>query len=257
MGPRRWSRGSHVITLLITSSSETLQWGHGVGAVDHDGRPSNRGRVQPTSMGPRRWSRGSRRPSAHGGKRHETTSMGPRRWSRGSLALGLSPLISVSALQWGHGVGAVDHSRIFEDHDRCWQTSMGPRRWSRGSRRTAWYGSVSCTPLQWGHGVGAVDHEVCRRPGERRGRHFNGATALEPWITRTGRTGRWFPGHFNGATALEPWITRIKLQSRVRVRATSMGPRRWSRGSPRRSSGSTRRKPATLQWGHGVGAVDH
>ena len=138
-----------------------LQWGHGDGAVEEDGRSQKLLKVTPASMGPRRWSRGREYLSAI-----LRPILDQLQWGHGDGAVEefrRSAVLSGSiTLQWGHGDGAVEEIRIrirIRIHSfngatamEPWKSSasgtflglaasMGPRRWSRGREpalRTVW-----------------------------------------------------------------------------------------------------------------------
>ncbi len=192
-GPSAWARSGrfngatalqpwkHSSRPFSMGPDGTLQWGHGLAAVE-----TQRDRVagvegHHASMGPRPCSRGNF--AALGELRDQfAASMGPRPCSRGNRYWIVDAGVW-GRLQWGHGLAAVE----------------------TGSSVTS---ITFCRELQWGHGLAAVETRI--RGGEdgdaRVG--FNGATALQPWkrpILPSARTGR---ACFNGATALQPWKPR-------------------------------------------------
>src|SRR5262249_3570679 len=88
-------------------------------------------------------------------------------------------------LQFGHGVGAVDHSMM---------ASPLP--------------SVTDSKLQFGHGVGAVDHRIgglSSRLAWFSLQFGHGVGAVDP--PRGSSRDLGLMGRFNSATALVPWIT--------------------------------------------------
>jgi len=138
--------------------------------------------------------------------------------------------VSIRALQWGHGLGAVDTVPISKNIVAACRRFNGatawepwiPARWGPqilSSVRLQWghgLGAVdtpgpyafvvSCTALQWGHGLGAVDTTYrLARPqaggpasmGPRLGSRGYFRTTTPLFVITSG---------FNGATAWEPWI---------------------------------------------------
>ena len=282
--PRRWSRGrTQQRPAAARVDGFTLQFGHGVGAVEN-----GRGRRHAllgrsgASIRPRRWSRGEpqgnrRGPSpcrtvlrfGHGVGAVENArrrvvgnplgavaSIRPRRWSRGEPtpnSLIKSPLLK---LQFGHGVGAVENVKSKAELKAKLDASIRPRRWSRGEPRAA-----KCSaPRGWGFNSATAlePWRTFARPelNPLAGLVFNSATALEPW--RTANPGSLASGRhrrFNSATALEPWRTRPinrpsppskRLQFGHGVGAVESSPRSVAF-----------RLVSMLQFGHGVGAVEN
>ena len=84
------------------------------------------------------------------------------------------------ALQWGHGLAAVDGNTI-------------------------WLYPFRAGMLQWGHGLAAVDGRDAVVDAVQ-GRGFNGATALRPWMASPTMRATSCTTRFNGATALRPWM---------------------------------------------------
>ncbi len=82
--------------------------------------------------------------------------MGPRRWSRGRGQL--TSLLNQwpARLQWGHGDGAVEESRVvlhaLPSKRLQWGHGDGAVEEQTWEEATDWNGS-----LQWGHGDGAVE----------------------------------------------------------------------------------------------------
>ena len=131
MGPRRWSRGRVGLRCSAVSSVQSLQWGHGDGAVEEDERFGEQskalqlqwghgdgaveevaaldrvGGIPQASMGPRRWSRGRASPAEATEPDHSgfngATAMEP--WKRFELEHSRAEDL---VLQWGHGDGAVE-----------------------------------------------------------------------------------------------------------------------------------------------------
>ena len=100
-------------------------------------------------------------------------------------------MVAVTGLQFGHGLGAVENSRL-----------------SKTKAGWVW--------LQFGHGLGAVENMAKEksRSAERPG--FNSATASGPWRTSLGA--KWDAAKrqcFNSATASGPWRTRIEALTRT------------------------------------------
>ena len=133
------------------------------------------------------------------------------------------------ALQWGHGISAVD-TRCGERVAAIQEVaSMGPRHFSRGYRRrwcrwhqalTRFNGATAFQPwirrlpsssamgsvgLQWGHGISAVDtwHQRRRGPPVRKLQWGHGISAVD---------------------------TRRRRCHLSRLQEASMGPRHFSRG---------------------------
>ena len=109
MGPRPFSRGNESFFAWLRTGKQSLQWGHGLSAVETGQSQSSYGpQGGRTSMGPRPFSRGN---SVYAGAQRlgvDGTSMGPRPFSRGNESAG--PLASTIVI-----------------------TSMGPRPFSRGN----------------------------------------------------------------------------------------------------------------------------
>ena len=105
-------------------------------------------------MGPRHFCRGIRR-AACIPRPHRFASMGPRHFCRG---IGSRPgfWTSISALQWGHGISAVE-SALFV----IARAAAKPLQWGHGiSAVESSRGSTCKTArarLQWGHGISAVE----------------------------------------------------------------------------------------------------
>ena len=190
------------------------------------GRPRHK-RHQSASMGPRHLCRGIHR-SLYSHYLRYVASMGPRHLCRGipdNPAHRLRPVLGfngataslpwnharaapagvrLGALQWGHGISAVESliilAFLFEETMLQWghgisavESPLIPRK-----------GSV-LQWLQWGHGISAVESvfsPLCR--GDLRG--------------------------FNGATASLPWNPFTLGSSRTLFTLTSMGPRHLCRG---------------------------
>ena len=131
--------------------------------------------------------------------------MEPRPFSRGYTVGSLEISRDSIALQWSHGLSAVDtnlqvvekryHSLLQWSHglsavDTCQHKGPHPERFSI---------------LQWSHGLSAVD-----TPGSHKTPHggytFNGATAFQPWIPPGTLSRSRRATSFNGATAFQPWI---------------------------------------------------
>ncbi len=219
-----WKRPSDAFSW---DRSSKLQWGHGDGAVEEQGRGDRPAPPDLASMGPRRWSRGRvflltvadpgrmsfngatamepwKRPRA-GDEGHRSMKL---QWGHGDGAVeefrkqGLGR--KKAKLQWGHGDGAVEESSV------SWgSTPGGWLQWGHGDGAVEeadwnaigrWYAK-----LQWGHGDGAVEEAGAYFALSRRSSCFNGATAMEPWKSVTMATPKRKPKRFNGATAMEPW----------------------------------------------------
>ena len=206
------------------------------------------------SMGPRPFSRGNAGVQALSTQLNRA-SMGPRPFSRGNESAATSDSTTAARLQWGHGLSAVEIGAVAAGVVSARLASMGPRPFSRGN------------------GVSAVAGRFPYYGG------FNGATAFQPWKSarnlRHAPSARWLQwGH--GLSAVE-----IVLRSELVVEAdaASMGPRPFSRGNgrrearrgpgPRSFNGATAFQPwkserrmlrettmITLQWGHGLSAVE-
>jgi len=59
--------------------------------------------------------------------------MGPRHFSRGSSVDTRAELTFTLALQWGHGISAVEVGQRMAALKNSCSASMGPRHFSRGS----------------------------------------------------------------------------------------------------------------------------
>ena len=193
--------------------------------TDHHRPPVANRRV--ASMGPRPCGRGRARPPGRNG------GGGGLQWGHGLAAVDgaqvAAKLATASGLQWGHGLAAVD------GHDPDWFTraanaaSMGPRPCGRGRplvrRDRDRPPPASMGPRPCGRGRNAQRRALYNlRPasmGPRPCGRGRMCLARGPGQIRTG---------FNGATALRPWTV-------------------YSRPFPPPPS-------ATLQWGHGLAAVD-
>ena len=90
---------------------------------------------------------------------------------------------------------------------------------------------------------------------------FNSATALAPWKLLSGghAVNSHTLGSFNSATALAPWIRRSQRRNQCadKFPPASIRPRRWRRGNKLNVLALLKlRWTSTLQFGHGVGAVE-
>ena len=226
MGPRPFSRGNIVPHVEQSSGTNSLQWGHGLSAVEicsalagqlyvhmlqwgHGlsaveivGLELGFGPEPRASMGPRPFSRGNH-DACRAVRSGRHASMGPRPFSRGnrlSFTANWSLLIVAS-------MGPRPFSRgndLLAAFDIQLQAaSMGPRPFSRGNRdRLLAFPQI--WSLQWGHGLSAVEISLGRRsPGPQT--RFNGATAFQPWKFLTWITESARRSCFNGATAFQPW----------------------------------------------------
>ena len=186
-------------------------------------RPCGRGRADRrrhcpprdgASMGPRPCGRG--RPSQGAGSSGRIrASMGPRPCGRGR-ASGRANADKQLALQWGHGLAAVDGAYPFhrdlpsilalmgprpcgrgrwkiagQNHHGMAMASMGPRPCGRGRPMEIVF-ALCVVELQWGHGLAAVDGSMDDYVMSYYDKRFNGATALRPWteaqiLARAGR----------------------------------------------------------------------
>ena len=249
-----------------------LQWGHGLAAVDgvwpvYDrtvetgfngatalrpwtgGAESSSCYREIASMGPRPCGRG-RSSWVLIGRRPHWASMGPRPCGRGRrlAATQVVPLPSFNGATALRPWTAMRRAcRPGED-----LASMGPRPCGRGRRRRRGSSAKRRRRLQWGHGLAAVDGAGTRTLAMPLA-CFNGATALRPWTANT--TMRFMRGmaSFNGATALRPWTGDDRHGDRRRLVA-SMGPRPCGRG--RDGADLCLDRVLSLQWGHGLAAVD-
>ena len=236
-GPRPFSRGNPA-TAGALANGLSLQWGHGLSAVETSslrrtsgiaGRFNGATAFQP-------WKRQAWATVAHkhAGSFNGATafqpwkpavsiekhpaacdaSMGPRPFSRGERRSRMTwdpPMFG--ALQWGHGLSAVETPTVAADGGRCsgcfngatafqpWKflmirqnlgrigvASMGPRPFSRGNREARPREHLRLG-LQWGHGLTAVETA-------------DGVPTLFAWEVR-----------FDGATASQPW-KRARFRSR-------------------------------------------
>ena len=204
----------------------SLQWGHGLAAVDGGSRC--RGRAwRRASMGPRPCGRGRLR------RRDRCCAACELQWGHGLAAVDGGKcgrhVRAALELQWGHGLAAVDgHNRGARRLALC-RASMGPRPCGRGRADPPDAPSMPGTWLQWGHGLAAVDgpsgagHEHKQR--KLQWGHglaaVDGSHGLWLWLSdepasmgprpcgrgRRGGAGAVPapPTCFNGATALRPW----------------------------------------------------
>ena len=106
MGPRPFSRGDGLGRFAFSAILFTLQWGHGLSAVE---TPA----VIASALGLKRLQWG------HGLSAVETDSTAPDKHGRGKL-------------QWGHGLSAVETVSDMFGCGRGRLASMGPRPFSRG-----------------------------------------------------------------------------------------------------------------------------
>jgi|SRR5208337_2912231 len=181
------------------------------------------------SMGPRRWSRGrGRGRPGHGPNQSRfngATAMEP--WKS---AVVIPHRARWFGLQWGHGDGAVEEGDVVPAIGGAGggfngATAMEP--WKRPHVRS---GYLFGTSLQWGHGDGAVE-EICDQGLVPRIEHAS--MGPRRWSRGRGRPSwrrRRFMACFNGATAMEPWKSRTNPAIAMTSAYASMGPRRWSRG---------------------------
>ena len=130
-------------------------------------------------MGPRPFSRGNACPRS-GSDVRRAASMGPRPFSRGNSVAGDDGSARRAALQWGHGLSAVEISAGRLARRPLDPASMGPRPFSRGNP------ADSAGPIS-------------------KSRSFNGATAFQPWKLAFQGPESFEIARFNGATAFQPW----------------------------------------------------
>ena len=227
MGPRPCGRGRLKGWDGKKAVVIVLQWGHGLAAVDGAIRARRAFRAS-------RW----------------------LQWGHGLAAVDGDETDDEDEpegeLQWGHGLAAVDGSYV------CGHSAPG----------SGFNGATALRPWTAVSGIGAPPNNSS----------FNGATALRPW------TGRRLPrratsprasmgprpcgrgrraaarqppcqdGCFNGATALRPWTGGQPVRS--------AGMRTSFNGATALRPWTVRGKPqpiipdSTLQWGHGLAAVD-
>ena len=157
--------------------------------------------------------------------------MGPRPPSRGNRSKRMIPVWSVSALQWGHGLPAVETDECLRRIAPVAAPSMGPRPPSRGNTGNLVAGISYKVHLQWGHGLPAVET-----------RKYSGRSSTPARFLQWG----------HGLPAVE---TGLSLRVPIGNIVPSMGPRPPSRGNAPRSNSSSR-QTASLQWGHGLPAVE-
>ena len=201
MGPRPCGRGRQ----MYMDGKEQAQTGfNGATALRPwtDVRQGDAAHRPLASMGPRPCGRGRMR-RASGASARESSFNGAtalRPWT------GLRPRMGAAshfALQWGHGLAAVDGTTISQiAHDVITlQWGHGLAAVDGGTSKAAWKVSVM---LQWGHGLAAVDGDG-RALKVRKTSCFNGATALRPWTALPNARSSYTLNRFNGATALRPW----------------------------------------------------
>jgi len=214
------------------SADDALQFGHGGGAVEDAAGLDRTVHGEVASIRPRRWSRGGHAfwvLAAY----HRGASIRPRRWSRGGprrLPPWQPPLqvASIRPRRWSRGGPCPRRQRaqLIDDFNSAtavepWRTAMIDEELARIKQ------------LQFGHGGGAVeDVEAALRTNEA------GRTSIRPRRWSRGGPGPWSGRwrrrrHFNSATAVEPWRTRRQALHPGGVGRTSIRPRRWSRGGPR------------------------
>ena len=227
-------------------------------------------------MGPRPFSRGNKLWAAAPGKPpsgfNGATAFQPWKFYVCAGEHGCS-----AALQWGHGLSAVEMARRRKRHRSNPRASMGPRPFSRGNwlgiaradrGRVSFNGATAFQPWKsprsrsprrgWEGFNGATAFQPWKCPDDRRrrtrARRFNGATAFQPWKFRRPWPRRSPPMGFNGATAFQPWKFVAVAPPSPSVAAASMGPRPFSRGNNQERA--ERRRTIRLQWGHGLSAVE-
>ena len=180
-----------------------LQWGHGISAVEFAQLHSGIAGLQMLQWG-------------HG-------------ISAVEFCMPLCSVPSIGRLQWGHGISAVELQSGFARHDvslcfngatafQPWNyrmlrdillhsaASMGPRHFSRGIQMRHCRQS-QILALQWGHGISAVEF-LKQREECTHDTGFNGATAFQPWNSRSQAGCDGAVLGFNGATAFQPWNCR-------------------------------------------------
>jgi len=99
--------------LIVSRRITTLQWGHGISAVEIGIHPTTKIKLHRSSMGPRHLSRGNNKQpmNAAADKAH---------------------------LQWGHGISAVEITvKAKVAAVVAYLSSMGPRHLSRGNSMKA------------------------------------------------------------------------------------------------------------------------
>ena len=180
MGPRPFSRGNIHDVCILGPESYSLQWGHGLSAVEMALNDNIQRLMVLASMGPRPFSRGN------GGCQY------PSR-------VGRTGFNGATAFQpWKSASGAT-----YVSHP-C--ASMGPRPFSRGNCRRGAYlldgRTASMGPRPFSRGNGPADPSAQNAPqaasmGPRPFSRGNKGLSRSPAIPRMGR--------FNGATAFQPW----------------------------------------------------
>ena len=181
----------------------TLQWGHGISAVE-SGVSVRRMRIfSRASMGPRHLCRGIRRnPSSLRTERF--ASMGPRHLCRGIFDGGSCLSRARSWLQWGHGISAVE------------STMPVPA-------------ALLISSLQWGHGISAVESQCAGRPNALEGSASMGPRHLCRGIVKSVT----IPARVKFASMGPRHLCRGIVKSvtiPARVKFASMGPRHLCRG---------------------------
>ena len=219
---------------LSPSRATTLQWGHGISAVESAfWNAANRVDKQRASMGPRHFSRGKKYGAEDCDVDTIRASMGPRHFSRGKVFRrrcdrARRQLASMGPRHFSRGKSDIGTAMATS----AWSgASMGPRHFSRGklifnptvqTAKDVW--------LQWGHGISAV--ESINRPN---GHHWIQFASMGPRHFSRGKK-----KHHTSSN-----VTKLTLQ--------------WGHGISAVERSCTRsllNLVSALQWGHGISAVE-
>ncbi len=164
----------------FSTDSGTLQWSHGVAAVETDHPRHAMHELHDASMEPRRRRRGNLRPFDLDLREHESASMEPRRRRRGNLrglaGLPRGMLASMEPRRRRRGNGPSAAGPAGRRTGFNGATASPPWKQSRASR-----GTTRSWPLQWSHGVAAVEtHSFVAAPAAGR------CASMEPRRRRRG-----------------------------------------------------------------------
>ncbi len=151
----------------------------------------------------------------------------------------------VAALQWSHGLAAVETGPSPACAGASEPASMEPRPCSRGNVGAADAGDDGADA--------SMEPRPCSRGnrGRGRGRRDDRRASMEPRPCSRGNAAPTPPPRatarrFNGATALQPW-KRDDRRELGRVRLASMEPRPCSRGNPPGATGHVPLAPASME----------
>ena len=229
----------------------SLQWGHGLSAVEIGELQGSTIEVPGASMGPPPFSRGNHMAGGRysGGN---GASMGPRPFSRGNAR---------GAAQHSSGTGRFNGATAFQPW-KCRPYMVANLRLSRFNGATAF--QPWKLPEGQGPGVGSLLASMGPRPFSRgncgcspdAGRHGDASMGPRPFSRGNGE-GYEGEGEGGGASmGPRPFSrgNRVLLGRAEGAGVASMGPRPFSRGNwpvSVRAGGQLK-----LQWGHGLSAVE-